>query len=208
MATLNDFAPPLVAILRGLPADDAVDVGHALVEAGFRIIEVPLNRPGALAAIERLARAMPAEVLIGGGTMLSIADVDAVCNAGGRLMVAPDCKPAVIAHARAGGMLTAPGIMTPSEAFAALDAGAHALKIFPSAALGTEGLKALLSVLPAGVPIWPVGGIAPDNIATWRKAGATGFGIGGQLYPAGAAAATIGAAARRFIAAWQDANAA
>lgn len=203
---LATFQPPLVAILRGLPPADAVAVGHALVEAGFRMIEVPLNRPGALEAIERLAKTMPADVLVGGGTMLTVADVDAVCAAGGRLMVAPDCKPVVIGHARACGLVAAPGIMTPSEAFAALDAGAHALKIFPSAALGTEGLKALLSVLPAGTPMWPVGGIAPDNIAAWRRAGATGFGIGGQLYPAGANAADVGAAARRFIDAWNAAG--
>jgi 2-dehydro-3-deoxyphosphogalactonate aldolase len=200
--TLNEFQPPLVAILRGLPPGDAVEVGLALVDAGFRMIEVPLNRPGALEAIALLAKALPPGVLLGGGTMLTTADVDAVLAAGGRLMVAPDCKPAVIAHARASGMFVAPGIMTPSEAFAALDAGAHALKIFPSAALGAEGLKALLSVLPAGTPVWPVGGIAPDNIAAWRRAGATGFGIGGQLYPAGARAAEVGAAARRFIEAW------
>ncbi|MES2990283.1 MAG: 2-dehydro-3-deoxy-6-phosphogalactonate aldolase [Pseudomonadota bacterium] len=196
---------PLVAILRGLTPETAEAVGAALFEAGFRIVEVPLNRPGALACIETLARSAPADATIGGGTMLSVADVEAVHAAGGRMMVAPNTDPAVIARAAALGMWSAPGIGTASEAFAALRAGANALKLFPAEVWGVKGLKALRSVLPPGTPLWPVGGVTPESMADWVAAGATGFGIGGQLYQAGAAAAEVGAQARRFIAAWERA---
>lgn len=196
---------PLVAILRGLTPETAEAVGAALFEAGFRIVEVPLNRPGALACIETLARSAPADATIGGGTMLSVADVEAVHAAGGRMMVAPNTDPAVIARAAALGMWSAPGIGTASEAFAALRAGANALKLFPAEVWGVKGLKALRSVLPPGTPLWPVGGVTPESMADWVAAGATGFGIGGQLYQAGAGAAEVGAQARRFIAAWERA---
>lgn len=196
---------PLVAILRGLTPETAEAVGAALFEAGFRIVEVPLNRPGALACIETLARSAPADSTIGGGTMLSVADVEAVHAAGGRMMVAPNTDPAVIARAAALGMWSAPGIGTASEAFAALRAGANALKLFPAEVWGVKGLKALRSVLPPGTPLWPVGGVTPESMADWVAAGATGFGIGGQLYQAGAGAAEVGAQARRFIAAWERA---
>lgn len=196
---------PLVAILRGLTPETAEAVGAALFEAGFRIVEVPLNRPGALACIETLARSAPADATIGGGTMLSVAAVEAVHAAGGRMMVAPNTDPAVIARAAALGMWSAPGIGTASEAFAALRAGANALKLFPAEVWGVKGLKALRSVLPPGTPLWPVGGVTPESMADWVAAGATGFGIGGQLYRAGAGAAEVGAQARRFIAAWERA---
>ena len=196
---------PLVAILRGLTPETAEAVGAALFEAGVRIVEVPLNRPGALACIETLARSAPADATIGGGTMLSVADVEAVHAAGGRMMVAPNTDPAVIARAAALGMWSAPGIGTASEAFAALRAGANALKLFPAEVWGVKGLKALRSVLPPGTPLWPVGGVTPESMADWVAAGATGFGSGGQLYPAGAGAAEVGAQARRFIAAWERA---
>ena len=194
---------PLVAILRGLTPDSAEAVGAALFEAGFRLVEVPLNRPGALACIETLARTAPADATIGGGTMLSVADVEAVHAAGGRMMVAPNTDPAVIARAAALGMWSAPGIGTASEAFAALRAGANALKLFPAEVWGVKGLKALGSVLPPGTPLWPVGGVTPESMADWVAAGATGFGIGGQLYRAGASAAEVGTQARQFIAAWE-----
>lgn len=198
-----DFQPPLVAILRGLLASDAATVGAALVDAGFTMIEVPLNRPQALACIELLTAQMPAGVLIGGGTMLSRADVDNVHAAGGRLMVAPNCEPDVIRRARDLGMLCAPGIATPTEAFAALRHGAQVLKLFPAEGVGTAGLKALNSVLPAGTPVWPVGGITPDSLAPWMRAGAAGFGIGGQLFQPGIAPELLAERARAFIAAWK-----
>jgi 2-dehydro-3-deoxyphosphogalactonate aldolase len=130
--------------------------------------------------------------------------VDAVAAAGGRLFVAPDCKPAVIARARAARMLCAPGIATPTEAFAALDAGAHALKLFPAEALGTAGLKALTTVLPPGTALWPVGGITPDSMAAWKRAGATGFGIGSALYTPGITMVELAGRARGFVDAWRN----
>jgi len=194
---------PLVAILRGLDPKDAPHVGRVLFDAGWRLLEVPLNRPGALDAIRILVDMAPPDAVVGGGTMLSVADVDAVARAGGRLFVAPNCNPAAIAHARAAGMLCAPGVATPTEAFAALDAGAHALKLFPAESIGPAGLKAMTSVLPAGTPLWPVGGVTPEQIPVWKKAGATGAGIGGQLFTPGIALDELAARAAAFAAAWR-----
>jgi 2-dehydro-3-deoxyphosphogalactonate aldolase len=194
---------PLVAILRGLTPEDAQAVGAALVEAGFTTLEVPLNRPGALQCIETLVRTMPFDVLVGGGTMLTVADVKAVHAAGGRLMVSPNCDAQVIARAVSLGMLCAPGIATPTEAFAALQAGAQVLKLFPADMVGHGGLKALKSVLPADTDLFPVGGITPESMAAWVKAGATGFGIGSQLYAPGTAATEVAVRARGYVAAWQ-----
>lgn len=199
----NQFELPLVAILRGLSPADAPAVGAALFEAGFRLLEVPLNRPGALEAISLLAGMAPADVIVGGGTMLSVADVDAVADAGGRLFVSPNCRPAVIAHAAARGMLCAPGVATPTEAFDALDAGAHALKLFPAESIGYAGLKALRTVVPAGTPLWPVGGVTPEQLAAWKAAGATGAGIGSQLYAPGVALDTLAQRAAAYAAAWR-----
>jgi 2-dehydro-3-deoxyphosphogalactonate aldolase len=198
---------PLVAILRGLEVAQAQAVGQALYASGFRTLEVPLNRPGALQCIELLTRALPADALVGGGTMLTQTDVDAVHAAGGRLMVSPNCDARVISHAAGLGMLCAPGVATPTEAFAALEAGAHALKLFPSEMVGHGGLKAMKSVLPSGTEFWPVGGITPDSMGGWVKAGATGFGIGGQLYAPGTSAAEVLERGRAFVAAWQAAAA-
>jgi 2-dehydro-3-deoxyphosphogalactonate aldolase len=195
-------AMPLVAILRGLTPAEAKPVGLALYEAGFRTLEVPLNRPGALECISILVAALPADVLVGGGTMLTVADVDAVHAAGGRLLVSPNCDVKVIAHAASLGMLCAPGVATPTEAFAALQAGAHVLKLFPAEMVGHGGLKALKSVLPSGTGCWPVGGITPQSMAAWVKAGATGFGIGGQLYAPGTAADEVLKRGKEFVAAW------
>ena len=193
---------PLVAILRGLEVAQAEAVGLALYEAGFRTLEVPLNRPGALDCIAILTRALPADALVGGGTMLTLADVDAVHAAGGRLMVSPNCDARVIRHAAGLDMLCAPGVATPTEAFAALEAGAHALKLFPSEMVGHGGLKAMKSVLPTGTDFWPVGGITPESMEGWVKAGATGFGIGSQLYAPGTSPGEVLARGRAFVAAW------
>ncbi|MFB9240151.1 2-dehydro-3-deoxy-6-phosphogalactonate aldolase [Massilia antarctica] len=200
---LTQLNPPLVAILRGLQAHDAETAGAALFGAGFRLLEVPLNRPGALESIALLARMAPAGAIVGGGTMLKVADVDAVHAAGGRMLVAPNCNTQVIARAQALGMLCAPGVATPSEAFDALGAGAHALKIFPAEMVGYAGLKAFKTVLPPGTPLWPVGGVAPDTMAAWVAAGATGFGIGGALYTPGVTPQELGARAAAFVAAWR-----
>jgi 2-dehydro-3-deoxyphosphogalactonate aldolase len=198
----SDFTPPLVAILRGLPAADAAWVGDVLYDAGFRILEVPLNRPGAIGAIAQLAARGWPDALVGGGTMLTVADVDAVFAAGGRMLVAPNCNADVIRHAARLGMLCAPGIATPTEAFTALTAGAHALKLFPAEAIGIAGLRALRSTLPASTDYWPVGGVTPASLAGWVDAGATGFGIGSALYRPGITATALSDAARAFIAAW------
>ena len=194
---------PLVAILRGLQPGEARAVGAVLFEAGFRLLEVPLNRPGALDAIRELVAIAPADAIVGGGTMLSVADVDAVYDAGGRLFVSPNCNPLVIAHAKARGMLCAPGVATPTEAFAALASGADALKLFPAEAIGCAGLKAIHTVLPLGTPLWPVGGVAPAQIGAWIAAGASGAGIGGQLYAPGVALDELAQRAARFAAAWR-----
>ncbi len=197
---------PLVAILRGLEPPRAVEVAHRLFDAGWRIVEVPLNRPGALEAIAAISRHAPDDALVGGGTMLSTADVDAVRAAGGRLMVAPNADPAVIAHARRIGMVAMPGVATPTEAFAALAAGAHALKLFPAEVIGPAGLKAFASVLPEGTGLWPVGGVTPASLAAWRKAGARGAGIGSQLFRPGQSLGEIDSAARAFADAWRAAG--
>jgi 2-dehydro-3-deoxyphosphogalactonate aldolase len=194
---------PLVAILRGLDPLDAAAVGRTLFGAGWRLLEVPLNRPGALEAIRILVDMAPPDAIVGGGTMLSVADVDAVAQAGGRLFVAPNCNPAAIAHARAAGMLCAPGVATPTEAFAALDAGAHALKLFPAESIEPAGLKAMKSVLPADTPLWPVGGVTPEQIPAWKAAGATGAGIGSQLFAPGVTRDELAARARAFATAWR-----
>jgi 2-dehydro-3-deoxyphosphogalactonate aldolase len=197
---------PLVAILRGLAPSEAADVGAVLFEAGFRLLEVPLNRPGAIASIETLVRMAPAGTVVGGGTMLTEADVDAVAAAGGRLFVSPNCNPKVITRAREAGMLCAPGVATPTEAFAALDAGAHALKIFPSESVGIAGLKAVKAVLPSGTLLWPVGGVTPESFSDWLAAGATGFGIGSALYTPGVTLDELAQRARRFVDAWRAAQ--
>jgi 2-dehydro-3-deoxyphosphogalactonate aldolase len=195
--------PPLIAILRGLEPERAATVAQVLFDAGMRIVEVPLNRAGALQGIGSIVRMAPAGALVGGGTMLSVADVEAVHSAGGRLMVAPNCDASVIARARSLGMVAAPGVATPTEAFAALAAGASLLKLFPAETIGPAGLKAFASVLPAGTSLWPVGGITPQSLADWVRAGAGGFGIGSQLFRPGLAVAEIAAAARDFVAAWR-----
>ncbi len=199
-------AMPLVAILRGLDVASAVAVGQALVHSGFRILEVPLNRPGALECIASLTRALPAGTLVGGGTMLTVDDVNAVHAAGGRLMVSPNCDVRVIRRAAELGMVCAPGVATPSEAFTALEAGAHALKLFPAEMVGHGGLKAFKSVLPAGTDLWPVGGITPESMLPWVVAGATGFGIGSQLYAPGKSAADVLVKAQQYVQAWQHAK--
>ena len=198
--------PPLTAILRGLESERASAVGKILFDAGYCALEVPLNRPGALAGIETLARIAPPHALVGAGTVTEPAQVDAVAEAGGRLIVSPHFDAAVVSHARARGMRVLPGVFTPSEAYAALRAGAHALKIFPAEATSPAGLRALLSILPAGTLVWPVGGITPDSLARWCEAGANGFGIGSALFSPGITLEELARRARAFIEAWQRAN--
>jgi 2-dehydro-3-deoxyphosphogalactonate aldolase len=201
MFDLQSYSFPLVAILRGLAPHEANSIGAALFNAGFRMLEVPLNRPGALDSIRTLCGMVPADSIVGGGTMLNIDHVDAVFDAGGRLMVSPNCEPAVIRHAVDRGMLALPGITTPTEAYRALDAGAHGLKLFPAEMMPPAVVKALRSVLPSDVHLLPVGGINPSNMPAYAAAGATGFGIGSQLFQPGMDAASVSQSATAFMAA-------
>lgn len=173
---------PLIAILRGLPPEKAVGVGQTLIEAGFGLLEVPLNRPHAVECIGRMARGLPADVRVGGGTVLSAAAVDQVASVGGTLIVSPDCNPAVIRATCDRGLWSVPGAATPTEALRAIDAGAHAVKAFPAEGLAPVVIKSWRAVIPANIPIYPVGGITAQRIAEYRGCGVNGFGLGGALY--------------------------
>lgn len=192
---------PLVGIIRGVTPAEAEAIGDAIYEAGIRIIEVPLNSPDPLASIETLAKRFGDEVLVGAGTVLDPVDVGPVWDAGGRIIVSPNTNIDVIAATAAIGLVSSPGYFTPSEAFAAIHAGATALKLFPAEAASPAVLKAQLAVLPAGLPILPVGGIKPDNMRPWLDAGATGFGLGGGLYKPGQSASDTLEKARAYVAA-------
>lgn len=194
---------PLIAILRGVTPDAVVAIGRVLVDAGFRLIEVPLNSPDPIESIRRLAAALGNAATVGGGTVLSAADVAQVAAAGGSLMVSPNMHPAVIAATRAASMLSGPGVCTPTEAFAAIEAGADFLKLFPAEQLGPAVVKAWRAVLPKEMPLVPVGGITPESMALWRAAGATGFGLGSALYKPGMAPAEVGRCAQAFVTAWR-----
>ena len=193
---------PLVAILRGIAPGEAADVAEALLEEDFEFIEIPLNSPDPLKSIATVRRTAPARVFVGAGTVLSVEQVEAVANAGGDLIVTPNTNAAVIARAKALGLVCLPGAATPSEAFAALAAGADAVKAFPAEMIGPAVVKAWAAVLPSGTPILPVGGITPDNMAPYLKAGAAGFGLGSALYRPGDEAAAVRAKAAAFRAAW------
>lgn len=194
---------PLVAILRGLKPDEAVEVGEALVAAGFLCLEVPLNSPQPLDSIRRLRDALGDRAIVGAGTVLSPRAVQEVADAGGQIIISPNSNPAVIAASKAAGLISFPAFFTPTEAFAAIDAGADALKLFPAETAGPATLKAIKAVLPPAAPVFPVGGVEPGNLAAWRAAGANGFGLGSALYKPGHTAAQVGAAAQAFVAAWK-----
>lgn len=194
---------PLIAILRGVQPDEIEDIGQALFDAGFRVIEIPLNSPEPLVSIEKLARRLGDEALVGAGTVLQSEQVTQVADAGGRLIVSPNAKIEVIEETVRAGLASAPGVATPTEGFAALDAGAHGLKLFPAESIGPKVVKAWRAVVPAEVPLMPVGGITPDNMEQFVAAGATGFGLGSALYKAGMDIDTIAANAAAFSRAWQ-----
>lgn len=181
----------LVAILRGITPAEAVSVAETLIECGFEALEVPLNSPEPCCSIELMAARFGDQALIGGGTMLSVDHVDQVRNAGGRLMVSPNMRPQVIAHAAAHGMVTMPGVLTPTEAFDALDAGASGLKFFPASLLGPGGLSALMAVLPKGAVVGAVGGVGPENMGDYMRAGITTFGLGTSVYRPGDSAVSV-----------------
>ena len=202
--TVARTACPLVAILRGVTPDTVEAIGDALVDAGFRLIEVPLNSPDPYDSIGRLAKRFAAsDVVIGAGTVLDPTQVDRVAAAGGTLIVSPSVDVRVIATSVAASLISLPGYFTPSEAFAAIGAGAHGLKLFPAEAASPRVLKAQRAVLPRALPLFVVGGVAADGMSPWVAAGADGFGIGSALYAPGMSAHEVGGNAKTFVAAWR-----
>ncbi|HBZ45264.1 MAG TPA: 2-dehydro-3-deoxy-6-phosphogalactonate aldolase [Maritimibacter sp.] len=190
----------IIAILRGITPDAVVGIGAALIDAGIDRIEVPLNSPDAFASIEALVEQFGEGALIGAGTVLTADEVTAVADTGAGLIVSPNCDAAVIRATKAQGMVSFPGVMTPTECFAALQAGADGLKLFPGALIGPSGLRAIRAVLPPGTQVYAVGGAGPENFADWRDAGADGFGIGTALYRPGDGAGAVAARAREIVA--------
>ena len=190
---------PLVAIIRGVTPDQVEAIGEALIGAGIRIIEVPLNSPEPLVSVERLAKRLGGDALIGAGTVLDAEDVARVADAGGRLIVSPNSNVEVIEAAVDAGMASSPGFFTPSDAFDALEAGAHALKLFPAEAASPAVLKSVRAVLPRDVPVLVVGGVKPDGMRLWLEAGANGFGLGGGIYRPGQSPAEVAAQARAYV---------
>ena len=204
---MNPLAPyltplPLIAVLRGISPDEVDAVGDALFAAGFRVLEVPLNSPRPFEGIARLARRFGERCLIGAGTVLDVASVAQVRDAGGRIVVMPHADLAIVREAKKLGMVCCPGVATPTEAFAALAAGADALKMFPAEALPPAALKAWRAVLPKDALVFAVGGIRPDNMQGYWSAGAAGFGTGSNLYKPGTSAADVAKAAREYATAF------
>ena len=196
---------PLVAILRGVQPTEVLTVAQLLADAGFRAIEIPLNSPSPLQSIEILARSLDDSIVVGAGTVLSVTDADSAANAGARLLLSPNQNSEVIRHSVARGLVSMPGVATPTEAFAALSAGAHLLKLFPADVLGPSSFKAWRAVLPVGTGLFGVGGIVVSNLAAFKSAGAMGVGIGSSLYTPDISPAELAQRARQFQSSWRDA---
>ena len=193
---------PLVAILRGLKPEEALDMGHAIVNAGFHILEVPLNSPDPLRSIQILAEAFP-NALIGAGTVTTAQQVRDIKAVGGQLIISPHLDDNVVCEAVNLGLISLPGVATPSEAFKAIALGAHGLKLFPAEMISPAVVKSMRAVLPGNIRLVPVGGIGTHNLADYRKSGASGFGIGSALYAPGKSAQAVGESAAAFVKAWQ-----
>ena len=196
----------IIAILRGVSPAEVLDVTAVLYDAGIRIVEVPLNSPEPFTSIETLAKAYEGKMVVGAGTVLSVQDVQMLKNHGGQISVSPDCNVEVIARAVALGLEALPGVFTPTEAFAAIRAGARNLKLFPAECASPATIKAWKAVLPKHVQVHAVGGVTPENMAQWLAAGAAGFGIGSSLYKPGAALAAVSDSAQKLAAAWKKAK--
>jgi 2-dehydro-3-deoxyphosphogalactonate aldolase len=192
----------VIAILRGVRPEEVVSIGQALFDAGITIVEVPLNSPDPFTSIQLLANAFASKMIVGAGTVLSVQDVNLLKAHGGQISVSPDCNPATIARAIELGMEPLPGVFTPTEAFAAVRAGATNLKLFPAEVANPATIKAWKAVLPKHVSVHAVGGVTPENMQTWRNAGATGFGIGSNIFKIGHSPEQVNAAARTFVSAW------
>ena len=193
---------PIIAILRGITPPEAVPTARALIEAGVTVIEVPLNSPQAMTSIAAMIDAFGDRARIGAGTVLRVAEVEAVAAAGGKLIVSPNCTPEVIRATRKAGLDSFPGIMTPTEAFAAIDAGATGIKLFPGELIGPIGLKAMRAVLPPDLPCYAVGGVNAQTLPDWLAAGASGIGVGSGLYRPGDAPETVATRAAELVALW------
>jgi 2-dehydro-3-deoxyphosphogalactonate aldolase len=193
---------PLVAILRGLRPSEALAVGEVLVAAGFRIVEVPLNSPDPFDSIKLLAQALGKRAIVGAGTVLNVADVETLHAVGGQICISPNANPEVIRRAKALGLISFPAFFTPTEAFSAIDAGADAIKLFPAELAGTTGLKAMKAVLPKHIPVFPVGGVNPENMGDFIAAGAAGFGIGSAVFKPGDTPEIVYGKARAFVDGW------
>ena len=200
-------APPVMAILRGLRPEDALAIGGALVEAGLRLIEVPLNSPAPFDSIARLQDAFGDVACIGAGTVVDAGAVERLAGTGARLLVSPHTDAALVARAVALGLEPMPGIATPTEAFLAIGAGARRLKVFPAVAFGPGYVRALRDVLPRDVALWAMGGAGAANLHDWLAAGCEGIGVGSSLFRPGDEAAAVGARARALVAAWHAARA-
>jgi 2-dehydro-3-deoxyphosphogalactonate aldolase len=203
---LSEGAAPIIAILRGLTATDAVAIGGALIDAGVRMIEVPLNSPDPLSSIARLHEHFGRDALIGAGTVLTAEAVDSVAEAGGRLIVSPNVDAAVIARAVALGLEPLPGFLSATEAFSAIRAGASRLKLFPANSVSRSHVKAIRDILPGDIEIWAVGGTGVHDLAQWLDCGVRGIGVGGSLYKPGDSGEIVGQRARGLIEAWHSAN--
>jgi 2-dehydro-3-deoxyphosphogalactonate aldolase len=196
----------IIAILRGVTPDEVVAVGETLHEAGIRIVEVPLNSPDPFVSINKLATAFAGRMVVGAGTVLNVQDVDKLKESGGAISVSPDCNAATIARAIELGLDPLPGVFTPTEAFAAIRAGAKHLKLFPAEAASPATVKAWHAVLPKGVKVHAVGGVSPSNMKEWLACGVDGFGIGSSLYKRGMSLSAVSAQAKTLVAAWEHAK--